>query len=182
MSRAKTFGVAAVMMMTGVMMSAQAPVTKTGEQIKVTATIQQIDSTNRLITFKGADGKEDTVWAGPEVRRFNELKVGDKVTFNYYESTVYTIRKPGDPALPTGGSAAITPGSGKLPGGTIAAQATQTVTVKAVDPSAGSITVTTPAGRTVTRKVDKKEQLNGVKVGDKIDIVYTEAVVASVER
>ena len=49
---------------------------------KATVTIQQIDSTSRLITFKSADGSVDTVLAGPEVQRFNELKVGDKVNLS----------------------------------------------------------------------------------------------------
>jgi hypothetical protein len=42
--------------------------------------------------------------------------------------------------------------------------------------------VTTSDGRTVTRKVDKKSNLEGVKPGDKIDITYTEALLTSVER
>ena len=70
-------------------------VTKAGEKITVVATIQQIDSTARQITFRNADGSEDTVTAGPDVQRFNELKVGDKVTFTYYESKVFQLRKSG---------------------------------------------------------------------------------------
>jgi hypothetical protein len=34
--------------------------------------------------------------AGPEAQRFDALKVGDKVTFRYYESIVYAITKVGD--------------------------------------------------------------------------------------
>jgi hypothetical protein len=57
-----------------------------------------------------------------------------------------------------------------------------TVTVKAIDPNLPSITVTTPDGRTVTRKVENKKNLDGVKVGDLIDITYTRAFLTSVER
>ena len=59
--------------------------------------------------------------------------------------------------------------------------ATRTVTVKAVDLQTPSITVVTDDGRTVTRKVENKKNLEGVKVGDKIDITYTQAVVVAVE-
>ena len=45
-----------------------------------------------------------------------------------------------------------------------------------------SITVTTSDGRTVHRKVENKANLEGVKVGDTIDIVSTEAILASVEH
>jgi hypothetical protein len=60
-----------------------------------TATIVAIDSTNRLISLKLDDGTVETIVAGPDVQRFSELKVGDKVTFKYYESVVYAIQKPG---------------------------------------------------------------------------------------
>ena len=109
--------------------------------------------------------------AGPDVQRFNELKVGDKVTFTYYESTVYQLRKSGTAKTATE-SGAMVPGGKKLPGGTMARQTIQTVTVKSVDMSIPSITVTTSDGRTVTRKVEKKSDLEGVKAGDKIDITY----------
>lgn len=64
----------------------------------------------------------------------------------------------------------------------MARQTVQTVTVKSVDMSVPSITVTTADGRTVTRKVEKKSNLEGVKAGDKIDITYTEALLTSVDR
>lgn len=148
---------------------------------KATVTIQQIDSTSRLITFKSADGSVDTVMAGPEVQRFNELKVGDKVNLSYYESVVMNVRKPGDPPLATN-NVGVTGTAGKLPGGTMAVQAVTSVTVKAVDAAAGTITVTTRDGRVISRKVDNKSNLNGVKIGDTIDIAYTEALLVSVDR
>jgi len=161
---------------------AQKTVAKPAEVVKATATIQQIDSTKRRITFRNEDGTEDTMVAGPEFKRFNELKVGDKVNLTYYASTVYQVRRPGTKGPDTGVSAAATPAGRALPGGTISAQSVQTVTVKSIDPAVPSITVTTSDGRTVTRKVDKKEYLDGVKIGDKIDITYTESVLAMVER
>src|SRR6476659_6656539 len=45
-----------------------------------------------------------------------------------------------------------------------------------------SITVTTPDGRTVTRKVADKKNLEGVNVGDMIDVTYTRAVLLSIAR
>ncbi len=156
-------------------------VTKPGDKVTVTATIQAIDSATRRITFRNTDGTDDVVTAGPAVQRFNELKVGDKVTFTYYESTVYQLRKSGASKTATE-SGAMVPGGKKLPGGTMARQTVQTVTVKSVDMSIPSITVTTSDGVTVTRKVEKKSNLEGVKPGDKIDITYTEALLTSVER
>jgi hypothetical protein len=158
----------------------QKTVTKMGDKVTLTATIVLIDQTDRLVTFKSADGSEDTVVAGPDVKRFSELKVGDKVNMTYYESMVFQVRKPGTPASNVKDGAMTTVSKTKM-AGTISDQETTTVTVKAVDPKVPSITVTTAGGRTISRKIADKKDLNGVKAGDKIDITYTQAVLVSVE-
>ena len=145
--------------------------------------IMAIDAANRLITLRDDKGIEDTYTIGPEMKRFDELKVGDKVKMTYYESLVLQVRKPGDKAAAIDTSKeAINRGKGALPSGSAAVQERMTVTVKAIDPAVPSITVTTPDGRTVTRKVENKKNLESVKVGDQIDITYTRALLASIER
>lgn len=147
----------------------------------VTATIQVIDSTNRMVTLKFDDGTVDTVWAGPEVKRFNDLKVGDKVTFRYHESAVVQLHKAGDTAPASSASQAITRSAGPKPGGTMAQQVKATVTVEAIDHALPSITVKTEDGRRVTYHVEDKKNLEGVKTGDRIEITYTRALMISVE-
>jgi hypothetical protein len=124
----------------------------------------------------------DTVYAGPEVKRFDELKVGDKVTFRYYESLVYQIRKPGDPTPPRpAGEAGIVRSQGAKPGATISEQMTATVKVMAIDATVPSVTVQSEDGRTMSFKVDDKKNLKGVSVGDKVEITYTSAVMITVK-
>ena len=158
---------------------AQAPVTK-ANVIKVTATIQAIDSTTRTLTLRDDKGNEDTFSVGEAVKRFNELKVGQKVNITYYESIVFQVLKPGEKPGGTSIEAALARAKGALPAGTVAVQDKATVTVKAVDPSIPSITVVTPDGRTVTRKIEDKKNIEGVKAGDKIDITFTRAFLTSV--
>jgi DNA helicase TIP49 (TBP-interacting protein) len=157
--------------------SAQPAVSKSNT-IRGTATIQAIDKTTRAITLKTKDG-EETFRAGPDMTRFNELKVGDTIDVTYIESVVLRVRKPGETATATTGDVALTRSTG-TPGGTLSTQVNTTVTVKAIDPSVPSITVVTEDGRTVSRKVEDKKNLEGVKVGDKIGITYTEALLVSV--
>ena len=160
---------------------AQKPVTQM-EATELTATIEAIDHTARLVTLKDAEGETETIYCGPEVKRFDELKVGDTVTFRYYESIAYAIRKPGQPSgLPAQPGPSVTRGQGPKPGGTIAQQETATVTVKAIDEKVPSVTVVTEDKRTVSFKVDDKKNLKDVKVGDKVEITYTEAVMISVK-
>lgn len=177
----KLFTVLAVLTATATVALAQKPVTDTAV-VDVTATIEAIDHSGRLITLKDKDGATETIYAGPDVKRFDELKVGDTVHFRYYESVAYQIRKPGDPASkPANPAAKITRTEGGRPGGTIAKQETATVTVKAIDAKVPAITVVTQDGRTASFKVEDKKNLTGVSVGDKVEITFTSAVLISVK-
>lgn len=158
---------------------AQKPVTQ-GAAITETATIVAIDSTNRLITLKDKDGMTDTIVAGPEVKRFNELKVGDVVTFRYYESVVYAIQKPGDKA-PAPAAAGLVRSTGPKPGGTLSEQMIAVVSIQAIDAKIPSVTIKTEDGSVMSFKVEDPKNLNDVKVGDKVQITYTRALAISVE-
>lgn len=181
-----TAAIAAALCLAVATVTAQTPVTKT-KSVSATATIQAIDSTTRAITLRDTSGVEDTYIAGPEVKRFDELKVGDTVKMTYYESVVLQARKAGAPtgtsgAAPATTDAAITRGKGALPGVTASMQDKMTVTVKSIDASVPSITVTTPDGRTVTRKVDDAKNIAGIAAGDQIDITYTRALLTEIQR
>jgi hypothetical protein len=177
----KTLAVLAVLVLAPVVARAQKPVTQT-DAIELKATIEAIDKTERLVTLKDEAGELETIYCGPEVKRFDELKVGDTVTFRYYESVAYAVRKPGQPSgLPAETGPAITRGQGPRPGGTLARQATATVTVKAVDQKVPSITVLTGDGRTLSFRVQDKKNIKDVRAGDKVEVTYTEAVAISVQ-
>ena len=161
---------------------AQKSVTQ-GDVVEVTATIEAIDHDSRRVTLKGKDGETETIHCGPEVKRFDELKVGDTVTFRYYESIVYAIRKPGEPSsLPkTSGKAETVRATGGRPGATISQQETATVTVQSIDAKAPSVTVLTEDGRRATFKVEDKKNIKDLKVGDTVEITFTEALLISVK-
>jgi hypothetical protein len=160
---------------------AQPPLTKTNTT-RGTVTIEAIDHTSRAVTLRLKDGTDETLIAGPEIARFNELKVGDIVDMTYVESLVVQVHKPGDDNVPSGTATdiALTRGRGPRPAGTLGQQVKTAVTVKAVNPSVPSITVLTADGHTITRKIDDRKHLDGVKPGDKLEITYTEALLMSI--
>lgn len=177
----KTLAALAVLVALPLAAAAQKPLTQT-DGIEVSAKIEAIDRTNRLVTLTDADGVSETIYAGPEVKRFDELKVGDTVTFRYFESIAYEIRKPGQPSgLPKNTDPAVTRSEGPKPGATIAKQETATVTVKAIDAKVPSITVVSEDGRVLDFKVENKKNLDGVKAGDKVEITYTQALMITVK-
>jgi Cu/Ag efflux protein CusF len=148
--------------------------------VTLTATIEAIDQTNRLVTLKGPKGNLADVYVGPEYKRFNELKVGDTVKATYYESLVTSVRKPGDPAPTAGVQTTETPRAG-APGQTIAKQVTIPVTIMALDPSVPSVTVKGPKGNVLSFRVQDPKRLEGIKVGDTVDVTYTQAILLSVD-
>ena len=172
-----SMAVAALLM--GSPASAQKPVS-VAEIVTETFTIEAIDSTLRLVTLKDKDGNLEDVLCGPEVQRFDALKVGDTVTFRYQESVVSSLRRPGAAARPAE-SSAITRTPGAKPGGTLAAQTTATVTIQAIDPKVPSVTVKSDKGRQMSFRVQDPKNLEGYKVGDTVEITYTQALAVSVE-
>jgi Cu/Ag efflux protein CusF len=161
---------------------AQGAITHEKEPVIVKATIESIDHDTRMITFKDKEGKSWVVLAGPEVRRFAELKVGDVVTFHTTESVVYQIRKPGEAAAPSAkDEPAIVRTPGDKPGGTATQQETKVVTVKEVDQKTTAVTIQTEDGKTMSFKVSDSKLLKGLSPGDRVVITYTTAVAISVE-
>src|SRR5689334_3468970 len=146
--------------------STQETVARAGNASK-SATITAIDHKTRAVTLKDAQGNVEDLVAGPEIKRFNELKVGDTVTFTYHAAVVYQVVKPGENTAAAAG-ASVVRGQGVRPSGAVTHQQKATVTIEAIDPAAPSITVKTADGHKMTAQVENKKNLEGLKVGDKV--------------
>jgi len=55
------------------------------------------------------------------------------------------------------------------------------VTIEAIDANVPSVKVKSADGHSLSFKVQDKTKLAGLKVGDKVDITYTEALMVSVK-
>ena len=151
-----------------------------GETIKMTVTIETIDRATRTITVKDDKGLYETIYLPPEIRRFDELKVGDKITAGYSQTLVVRVKKPGEPAVDVL-TAGAGPGTGARPSAAAATQRTVTVTITALDPAAQSATVTGPNGFAYSRRVADKNIFAQLKVGDRLDMTWTDALMVSVD-
>jgi hypothetical protein len=147
----------------------------------ITATITAIDAKTRAVTLKGPQGNEKTIVAGPEVKNFAQLKVGDQVNLQYVESLVLELKKGSDAVVgrteKAGGARAP---EGSSPGGVIGRQVKVVGEVTAVDAATQTLTVRGPK-RTVDMKIADPEQFKRVAVGDKIEATFTEAVAIGVK-
>lgn len=150
-----------------------------GETVAVSGTVEAIDHTARLLSLKGEDGEIVTVDVPKSLTRFHEIKVGDTVTARYRDNVVVRLKKPGEAAVNTL-EAGVTPGGGAKPGATVAAQHTMTATVDAIDAKVPSISFKGPNGWSYSRRILDKSVLKQVKVGDRVDFTWTEAVTIEV--
>jgi Cu/Ag efflux protein CusF len=166
--------------------SARAQQPTAGEAVisstSVTATVTKIDYATRAVTLKTQDGKEHEIVADTAVRNLSQVKPGDVVTATYAEALAYELLKkgakaPGVEQVVGGGRAE----PGKKPAGAIGQQTTVTVTITAIDRTVPSVTFTGPRGNSRTIKVRHPEKLEGVSVGDMVDITYTEALAITVD-
>ncbi len=154
--------------------------TLTGETKTVTATVEAIERSTRSVTLKEQNGEYTEISVPTDVKRFDTLKVGDKITAKYYENIVLRLKAPGEKAKDTD-SAALTPGTGAKVGGTAALQRTITATITNIDPKVPSISFSGPNGWKYSSRVEDKEALKKVKVGDRLDITWTMAVLISAD-
>jgi plastocyanin len=131
------------------------------------------------VTVRKADGTNETFYVPTTIKRFDTLKVGDKITATYYENVVFQVRPPGTPDVNTA-AGSLVPVEG-APAGTRSYQRTITATITAIDPKVPSITFTGPGGFKYSSRVNDPAALAKVKVGDKVDITWTMALLMSVE-
>jgi Cu/Ag efflux protein CusF len=150
---------------------------------KTTATVTGIDPATRLISLKRPDGQIVDVRAGAEVKNFDKIKVGDKVTVAYTQALALELKKGPTGATKRIGSPATVsraPGDAN-PGATVGATVTVLADVVAVNQKAHSVKLRRAEGHLVDLKVPDPEQLKLIKQGDQVQAVYTEALAVKLE-
>ena len=150
------------------------------QTVDFSASITAIDKATRSITLKGPKGDEQKVVAGPEVKNFDQLKVGDVVQAQYLESLVLELKKGGGlPVAKTEKAGGVAAKPGEKPAGAAGRQVTVVGNVMKIDAATQTVTVKGPE-RTVDLKVRNPEQFKLIAVGDQIEATYTEAIAVAV--
>ena len=150
--------------------------------VEVSAQVVGIDKATRRLTLKGAKGDVVDLVASDEVKRFDQIKVGDSIVARYLESITLELQKTrveaGDVKVR---EAAARSKAGEQPAGGAARQVVAIADVVAVDPAKSTITIKGPTGNLTTLNVQNPDQFKVVKVGDQIEVTYTQALALSLE-
>jgi Cu/Ag efflux protein CusF len=152
-----------------------------GAVVTASATVTAVDKATRVVSLKGPKGNAFDITAGPEVRNFDQIKVGDELVVKYAEALTLELKKGGGAERSrTESTDAARTAPGAAPGAAAARQITVVADVTAVDAKTQTITLRGPQ-RTVELRVPDKKQFEGVKVGDQVEARYTEAVAVSMQ-
>jgi len=151
--------------------------------VTVSARVEAVDLEHRIVTLRGPEGNLVDVEVGDEVRNLPQVRKGDDVVVTYYEALAATVRKPGE----------VSPGIsheqhlkraeiGEKPGATKTRETTVVATVVGLNKRESTATLKGPRGKVVTVAVEDPSKLQGVKIGDLLEVVYTQALAISVEK
>ena len=164
--------------------SAQAPggpgsSVEESRMVSTMATVEALDQKTRTITLRGPHGDTSSFKVDDRVKNLDQVKVGDQVVVDYYESLAIQVVKP-ESAVSGKEMVVDTAEPGEKPGGVAAQKTTMVATIEAIDYSAPSITLRGSDGNVTTVRVRHPERLKLVKVGDTLKITYSQALAVSV--
>lgn len=149
------------------------------------ATITGIDQANRVVTLKGERGNVVHVKVGEDAPNFNQLKVGDRVKAQFYQSTALALSKPGEEAPTSGTQQQVWAIPGQSSGGptrVMVNTSTITATVENINRQNRTVSLKGPQGDTMTVKVDPSVQrFDQLQRGDQVTATITDALALSVQ-
>ena len=71
------------------------------QTVTLSGTVETIDHARRVVNIKTPDGKFQTIDVPESAKRFDELKVGDKVSITYNNTVSARLKPPGEPMVNT---------------------------------------------------------------------------------
>jgi hypothetical protein len=154
------------------------------DSVEAKATVEEVRP-DRSLVLKGEDGERLALVAGPDVRNFEQIKVGDEVSLVYHVGIAAEVKPKGTPlASPQYSAYEKRAQPGAKPGGSVGQELAATVRIESVDTSFNTVTFKKADGVTRTVAVDDPDArkfIRTLKPGDPVEIRYSEAVAVSVK-
>lgn len=152
----------------------------------ITGKVMAVDEATRTVTVQGENGNTVEIVAGPEVRNFKQIKPGNNLTFDYYESVGIDVRPAGSGIAET---KTVTEGArtpkGSMPAGAVGRKTTITAEIWHINKDANLVTLKGPQGGMRTIQVQDpamQAKLQQLKVGDLVDFTVTQALGVAVHK
>jgi hypothetical protein len=150
------------------------------QSVRISGTLAALDTETREVTLDLGEGKTMSFVAGPEVRNFAQLEVGDLVEIEHGRALLLELRK-GSMETPwrIDDDRTVGAGLGEKPAGAIGKVVRALVEVVGLHPERGTISVQGPRN-IVELRIPDPARLAEIAVGDRIEVTYAEAGAISV--
>ena len=161
------------------------PMRERWEELTIKAVIEAVDPEKREVLLRGPEGNLMTVTAGENVKRFNEIEVGDMVTAQFWTYLKAEFREPTEaektePLVVLAGWGKAP--KGKPPGAVVGRTIKAVVSIEIINRPDMFVTVRGPRGNYVSIPVEDNDLITQLNVGEVGILTYTEAVVLTLEK
>lgn len=188
---AKLSLLAATLLATPALVLAQAPSTANAVVVDAAVTdnifqlyegtVTKIDKKTRTIFFKNNEGESKFI-AGPEIKNFDQIKTGDRLSVTYELAVAIELIKTKSDGIrskvETSSEVASKPG--EKPTRTISNTTTIIADIVDVDRAKKLVSVKGPSGKVTVVTVKNPQLLADVKVGEQVKVIYFDAMAASI--
>jgi hypothetical protein len=150
------------------------------------ARVVAVSPSDRIVTLSREDGSQFPVQCGSAVANFGQIAVGDVVRVRYQETLVAEKLPAGTKVGP--GEGAITSAkarAGAKPGAGAGMAFSLPVRIESIDRELGIVTFSPESGELISRRIKTpqgKEFVQGLKVGDVVQLNYAEVIALTVEE
>ena len=143
--------------------------------------VTKIDKKTRTIFFKNNEGESKFV-AGPEIKNFDQIKKGDRLSVTYKLAVAIELIKTKSDGIrskvETSSETASKPG--EKPARTISNTTTIIADIVDVDRTKHLVSVKGPSGKITVVLVKNPQLLADVNVGEQVKVIYFDAMAASI--
>jgi hypothetical protein len=152
------------------------PVAEVAVSSALTGTVTVVNQDKRMLTIKTPEGRFEVLHVPEEVKRLDEIKVGNTLTITETNLILVDLQKG-----PEGGSLGVTKDSavfrepGEKPAGSIVEAMTINGIVESVDKAKSTVTIKGPES-TMTFDVRDPAVLESVAPGDGVSASYVRAI------
>ncbi|HET9765781.1 MAG TPA: hypothetical protein VFS60_02970 [Thermoanaerobaculia bacterium] len=152
-----------------------------GHRVEIVATVKSVDLAQRRVELQGPEGRVVPIVVGEDVEHLDKVKVGDKVRVQYFEALAVTMAKADASVSLSESTETLAPDEPGAAGKAVIHTVTAVAKVTAIDLEAGVATLVGPRGNAVDVEV-AHDTLVKVKVGDLVQVEYTEALAAAIDK
>ena len=151
---------------------------------EVSGEVTVVNTETRMLTIRKPDGVFEVLHAPPEVKRLDEVKIGDKLTLTKTVSALIELEQGRDAgAMGAIAETDVQRATGSTPGGTITDEMTLFGQIVGVDSAAGTVTIK-GSNSTETFQVEDKSLLTelNVKQGDGVIVRMRNQITGEIAR